>query len=315
MTVKIVSDEEFIALWRELQSPTLVAKSIGVTMRAVMGRRNRLQERYDLDLRTVHLTNPELTLPHDEVRATLSVKGGTVVVFSDAHYFPDIISTAHLALLEIIWALKPLAIVANGDVFDGATTGRHARIGWAKSPSTKLELEAVQDRLGEIQAAAPKGCKLIRTIGNHDIRFDTKLSGNAPEYEGITGFALKDHLPAWHQCWSLMVNGHTMIKHRYHNGIHATYNNTLKAGTNIVTGHLHRLTVTSWGDYNGRRWGVDTGTLADPHGAQFAYAEDNPSPHCSGFAVLTFDDEGHMLPPELCEVIRGKAYFRGKAIA
>jgi hypothetical protein len=110
------------------------------------------------------------------------------------------------------------------------------------------------------------------------------------------------------------VNDTVMIKHRYHNGIHATYNNALKAGRSIVTGHLHRLCVTPWGDYNGRRWGVDTGCLADPHGPQFAYAEDNPSPHCSGFAVLTFDEDGEMLPPELCEVINGCAYFRGERI-
>ena len=315
MTAKKLSDEEFISLWRQYRSPAAVAEITGLDIRGVFKRRNSIQKHYEIDMRTYSARDVLLKLPEDEVRATLSITGGTVVVFSDAHYFPDIVSTAHMALLETIWDLKPAAIVANGDVFDGATTGRHARIGWAKSPSTKQELEAVQDRLGEIQEAAPKGCKLIRTIGNHDIRFDTRLSANAAEYEGITGFALKDHLPAWYQCWSLMVNDNTMIKHRYHNGVHAAYNNTMKAGTNIVTGHLHRLLVTPWGDYNGRRWGVDTGTLADPHGAQFAYAEDNPSPHCAGFAVLTFDDEGNLLPPELCEVIRGIAYFRGRAIA
>ena len=104
-----------------------------------------------------------------------------------------------------------------------------------------------------------------------------------------------------------------MIKHRYHNGIHAAYNNALKAGMSIVTGHLHRLAVTPWADYNGRRWGVDTGTLANPHGPQFDYAENNPSPHTSGFAVLTFKD-GMLLPPELCEVLDEKAYFRGECI-
>jgi predicted phosphodiesterase len=275
-----------------------------------------LQERLDVDLRTIDKRKPSLLLPENQLRAELTVSDCSIVVFSDAHYWPDLISTAHMALIEVIQTLPNVeAIVANGDLFDGATTGRHARIGWATTPTTKQELEAVQDRLGEIEAVAPKGAKLIRTWGNHDIRFDSRLSNAAPEYEGIHGLALSDHLPMWKACWSLMVNETVMIKHRYHNGIHATYNNILKSGARaIVTGHLHRLCITPWGDYTGRKWGVDTGTLADPNGPQFSYAEDNPKPHCSGFAVLTFDDKGEMLPPELCEVINGRAYFRGRRV-
>lgn len=312
---KLISDEQFIECFQRLRSPDQVARELGIAARSVIARRNRMQARLDIDLRTIDLRKPSLLLPENQLRAELTVSDCSIVVFSDAHYWPDLVSTAHMALIEVIQSLPNVAaIVANGDVFDGATTGRHARIGWAKSPTTKQELEAVQDRLGEIEAVAPKGAKLIRTWGNHDIRFDSRLSNAAPEYEGILGMALSDHLPMWKACWSLMVNDSVMIKHRYHNGIHATYNNALKSGRSIVTGHLHRLCVTPWGDYNGRRWGIDTGTLADPDGPQFDYAEDNPKPHCAGFAVLTFDEQGGMLPPELCEVINGKAYFRGKRV-
>jgi hypothetical protein len=59
---------------------------------------------------------------------------------------------------------------------------------------------------------------------------------------------------------------------------------------------------------------VKTGSLADLHGPQFEYHENSPSPACSGFAVLTFD-QGALCPPELCEVIRGKAWFRGEVVA
>jgi hypothetical protein len=124
---------------------------------------------------------------------------------------------------------------------------------------------------------------------------------------------LIDHFPRWKFSMSLMVNGSCMIKHRYHNGVHAIYNNTLKSGTSIVTGHLHSLKVTPWTDYTGTRYGVDTGSLADVNGQQFSYAEDNPKNHRSGFAVLTFYD-GKLLPPELCEVLdeeQGIIYFRG----
>jgi hypothetical protein len=107
-----------------------------------------------------------------------------------------------------------------------------------------------------------------------------------------------------------------MIKHRYAGGVHATYNNTLRAGVSMVTGHLHRLCVTPWSDYNGTRWGVDTGTLSSfgPECQKFTYSEDNPMNWASGFGVLTFDGHGRLLPPELCMVIDGTAYFRGRAV-
>lgn len=48
---------------------------------------------------------------------------------------------------------------------------------------------------------------------------------------------------------------------------------------------------------NGRRYGVDTGTLADPDGPQFVdYLEASPTNWASGFAVLTFHG-GKLLPP------------------
>jgi hypothetical protein len=87
----------------------------------------------------------------------------------------------------------------NSDLLDGARISRHDRIGWQKTHSVKDELEAVQERLGEIERAG-KGLKLLRTIGNHDHRFDSRLASQAPEYEGVKGFALADPLiPNRHQ--------------------------------------------------------------------------------------------------------------------
>lgn len=311
-----ITDEEFIEVFRELRSPELVSKHFGMNIRSVYNRRDFLEKKHDIELRSVPTSMGNLkraavhlTTPEHQQRITAELKDGIVIVFSDAHFWGEE-SVAYLALLNAIQGLKPKMVIANGDIFDGAgQMSRHPRIGWEKAPTGKQQLDAVQTAMGKIEKVA-KGAKLLRTIGNHDIRFESKLSNSVGEYEGIHGFTLRDHLPRWHDAWSIMINGNTMVKHRFNNGLHAAFNNTLRAGTSIVTGHLHRLLVTPWGDYNGRRYGVDTGCLADPHGAQFTYAEDNPSPHCAGFAVLTFKD-GRLLPPELCEVIEGKAYFRG----
>jgi calcineurin-like phosphoesterase family protein len=224
------------------------------------------------------------------------------------------VSTAHRAFVLFAKELKSKIIVINGDAFDGASISRHPPGGtWEATPSVKQELEACQERLAEIEAASLNS-KLHFLWGNHDQRFNARLCAQVGEgFKGIMGMNLTDHFPRWKFSMSLMVNNSCMIKHRYHNGIHAIYNNTLKAGTSIVTGHLHSLKCTPFTDYTGTRYGVDTGSLADVNGQQFSYSEDNPKNHRSGFAVLTFYN-GKLLPPELCEVLdeeEGIIYFRG----
>lgn len=309
-----VSDEQFIALWMHHGNPTDVAKQLGIDIRNVFARRNRLQARHGVDLKTVNdkRGTRRITMPADKVRAIADIEG-YVLVFSDAHFYPGEHSVGLQALVKLIKDLKPKLIVANGDILDGSTIHSHGPQGWERPPTLKEELEAVQGAMGAIEKAA-RGAILHRTIGNHDIRFDRRLATNASEYRGISGTRLADHLPHWNESWSVMVNGNTMIKHRIHGGVHSAYNNTLKGGINVVTGHTHLLEVKPWTDYTGRRYGVSTGMLADPEDAQFRYTEDNPKPWCQGFAVLKYDSEGMLLPPELCEVVNGSAYFRGGVV-
>jgi hypothetical protein len=240
---------------------------------------------------------------------------GSMVVFSDAHYWkgqPP--SVAHQALIEVIREIKPKLVIANGDIFDGARISRFPRNGWENLPRISDELEEATERMAEVRHAAGRA-RLIRTIGNHDIRFDRYLSMNASEMDGIAGFRLADHLMAWPECMSVAINGNTMVKHRFYGGINAAYNATLRAGWNTFNGHTHHLEVKPWGDYNGRRYGTQTGAIAEVCGPQFAYGEDGPTAGCSGFAVGTFDKDGRLLMPELCEVIEGVAYFRGQRVA
>lgn len=316
-----VSDSDFVAAWGAAAgSPQRTSELLGMTVRAVYKRRDSLADKGVL-LQTVPFSPQAERDNHWQQQGwaykrvnNVEVGDGTIVVFSDAHFWPGQAKTiAHLALLEVVKDVRPTVTVANGDIFDGARVSRHARLGWEKLPTVKEELDICDEYMHEIRlAAGPQRSQFFWNMGNHDQRFDRMLAQNAAEYEGVLS-RLEDRFNDWEFAWSLDVNGHTMIKHRWHNGIHAGYNNALKSGRTIVTGHLHRLLVTPWADYNGRRWGVDTGTLSDPHGPQFEYGENNPTPHTPGFAVLTFKD-GMLLPPELCEVIEGHAYFRGQRV-
>jgi hypothetical protein len=240
-------------------------------------------------------------------------RDGVAVVFSDAHWWPGHPRTvAHEAMLKVIRVTKPALVIANGDVFDGAAISRHDPEGWENRPTVIAELEAVKEQLAGIAKSA-RGAALLRTIGNHDMRFDKRLAVRVPDYKHLAGMMLRDHLPDWQEAWCFEINGAVMVKHRWHNGVHAAHNNVLKGGRSIVTGHLHRLLAMPYTDYNGRRWGIDTGTLSEPAFAQFDYAEDAPKNWGSGFAVLTFR-RGELLPPEFCEVIRGAAFFRGEVV-
>lgn len=310
MTTKKATDEQFIDAWKRLKSPRAVANELGLAERNVYIRRREIEARLGIQLAA---NGHGLFIPDNKRRLEMGVENGHAIVFSDAHYWPEDPSVAHNALLRVCKDLKPKLIVANGDVLDGARISRHEPLGWQALPTVREELDVCRERMDEVKRAA-KGARRIWTIGNHDIRFDRLLAVNLPQLEGVEGTRLADHFSDWQFGMSLHLNGSdTVIKHRWHNGVHATYNNAMKGGVNIVTGHLHRLAVTPWGDYRGRRYGVDTGTLADPQGDQFSYLEDNPTPWASGFAVLSFEN-GRLLPPELCEVIDGVPYFRGSRV-
>ena len=256
----------------------------------------------------------EYLRPHG--RRGFRLDNGVILAFSDPHYWPGIKSTAHRAFLKFCRNMKPVCVINNGDALDGAQISRWPRIGWDSRPTVIQELEAVTERLQEIEEAAGTR-NLYWNLGNHDARFETFLAAKAPEFQGVSGFHLKDHFPMWLPSWSIWVNDTLVVKHRFKSGIHATHNNAMWAGKSMLTGHLHSLKVTPLSDYNGTRFGIDSGTLAQPYGPQFEdYMEDNPGNHRSGFVVLTFW-KGRLLWPELAHVLdedSGLVQFRGQVI-
>lgn len=318
MARKTCTDAEFKALY--LQHGTAgTARLLGVSERSTRYRRLNLEKKDQL-----LFVNPNAIINNSlrlyPMRLPFEIENGIVLIGSDAHYWPGEASTAHRGLVylakEFAPELKLLAL--NGDAVDGARISRHPPTGWNRLPTFKEEKQAVDERTTELEDAAPKA-ERIWTLGNHDARFENKLAKDAGEMEGVQGFALKDQFPRWQIAISAWVNGHTVIKHRLKGGVHATHNNTVNAGKTVVTGHLHSLKVTPFTDYNGTRWGVDTGTLANPSGLfeadpQFDYNEDNPQNHRSGFAVLTFW-RGRLLWPEIVAVCgKNEIEFRGRVI-
>lgn len=314
MSKPALSDADFERMFKEV-GPTEMASRLKIRERNVYDRRQRLEAKLGRQITGPdHHNRTRFHIDHPQ-RIRLDVPDGVVLVGSDGHYWPGEVSTAHRAFVKFAKDMKPKAVVFNGDAFDGASVSRHPPIGWAGLPTVQDEIEACQDRLDEIVKAMPKGCRKVWTLGNHDSRFETRIATVAPEYAKVAGVSLKDHFPLWEPAWSCWVNNDCVIKHRFKGGIYAPANNTLWAGKTMVTGHLHSSKVQPITDYNGTRYGVDTGCLAEPFGEPFIdYTEDSPRNWRSGFCVLTFID-GKLLAPELVSVWdEGVVQFRGELV-
>jgi len=246
----------------------------------------------------------------------LGIQDGVVLIGSDAHYWPGIVPTAHRAFVEFCKEYKPKAVVMNGDILDFPAISRFEAsswLDWENRPNVADEIEYAASMLEEIYKAS-KSARHTWCLGNHDSRLETTIASKAPQLAKMKGVHLKDHFgEEWEPCYATFVNDGVVIKHRMKGGIHATRNNTLNAGRTMITGHLHSAKVTALSDYNGTRWGVDCGCIADPYGPQFSnYTELNSLDWRSAFCVATFK-KGKLLWPELVWVSGpGTIQFRGK---
>lgn len=315
-----VSSAEFVRIWEECGgSPARVREILGVDIRNVYQRRQRLEARgYELPTTSERAGNFGELFAYTP-RIHWETRDGVAVAFSDRHWWPgDGITPAEAALLALLHNLNPDLVVANGDVLDGARASKHPPLGWERKPGIADELAAVQVGMRRI-ADHCKRARKVRTVGNHDRRFDYHLSRVGPDYRGIVGTRLSDHLSDWEEAWALHVNhgiagGHTVIKHKHGNGVTAARTNAIKAGVSMVTGHTHRLDAHPIETYGGRHWGVQCGTLSDPRGPHTEYGEDAPDAGRAGFVVLTWRD-WLLLPPELAEVDdAGVCWFRGQPV-
>jgi hypothetical protein len=309
------SDADFIRMF-EKEGPAALRKKLGLPLSNIHRRRNTLERLYGRQIRSPDKTRRATRLAEDHSAVLrYPIKDGVVLIGSDAHIWPGEPTTAMRAFVKFCKEYEPQIVILNGDVLDFPQVSRHPPIGHLELPNIADEIEAAQDQLHDIEMAVRRQCRLVWTLGNHDARFETRLATVAPEYARLHGHSLKDHFPAWSACWRCDLNDSVTVKHRHKGGIHATHNSTMWAGRSMVTGHLHSQKVAPFSDYNGTRYGVDTGCLADPEAKAFVdYTEANPLNWRSGFAVLTFKD-GQILPPELVTVWDDKSVtFRGEII-
>lgn len=303
----MASDEEFIQIYQSSGSNKEAMERLGVSdIRSFRRRLKRIEEKVGTILKPHR--NPNTKLPQYE-HLTINDFEGVLAVFSDAHFWPNEESDSYKILLQILPEIKPDYIISNGDEFDGSSISRFAKDGWSFVPSVADELKACKDSMKAIKEASESSKSMI-LAGNHTNRLQNYLVNNVPEFVGVEGFSFQDHFQDWEIYISASFNDHLVIKHNYHGGIHAAWNNVLKSGVSIVTGHTHRLLCRPYTDYRGTRYGIETGTLCNIYGQQFKYMNNNPRDWMEGFCIITVDK--NTIHPELVSVVNGTAFFRGK---
>ena len=240
---------------------------------------------------------------------TDEIMGGCVIVGGDAHIWPGIDTIMMKAFIKIAKQIKPEIIILNGDIIDGARVSRHGSTLGSAAPKVSAEIDAAKKWMDQL----PKCRRRIFTIGNHDMRVDNYLANQASELEDYAG-RLADRFPMWEFCYSFQLNEDVEFRHRFRAGIHAAYNNAQVSGWTTVTNHTHAQQLTAVRNRRGSHWGVETGMLGDPNHKAFQYGEGAPNRAHQGFAVLTFDETGILMPPEFCQMINGRPVFRGKYV-
>lgn len=309
---RFLTDDEFMVAWREAGgSPAAMSSNTGIGARNIKSRAAKLRGMgYDLPMFS---TNPAYFVPRWTYPAemALTLQDGVILVASDLHMWPQSHQprpTVQQVFLDFAHELKPDVIVFAGDVIDGTRISRHSSIRGQRTPTVTEEADAFAAFCRDMPGARHR----YVTVGNHDLRIDNYLAQNANEMADWAG-RLQDRTPGWEYAYSLIVNNILEIRHDWHNGIHAGYNNALKSGITCVTGHTHAQGVTPYRDRRGTRYGVQLGMLNDPRGPQWEYTHGRSSQARAGFGVLTFDG-GMLLPPELCEEIDGRFFFRNRML-
>ncbi|MGI9572272.1 MAG: hypothetical protein ACR2L5_02995 [Candidatus Actinomarinaceae bacterium] len=245
----------------------------------------------------------------------------TMLVFSDAH-FEGHETASYLIMLKVLKDLVKTrqlkCVVANGDIMDLSILSTFAKYHTEIRPQERTVQKEIWDsqaQLSKIQKiinTAKYPIKQLATFGNHETRLSKVAMTWGRAFEDLEAFKIQNLFPDWDWAMSHLVDDSVIIKHRMRGGIHTAYQNAMRSGLNIITGHTHQLNMRTFNTYSNTSMSIQTGHLSETY---HPYQEDNiANDWNNGFVVITIDPIEKTIHPELVQVnnLFRSAYFRGK---
>tara|TARA_R100000655_G_scaffold40580_2_gene76317 strand:- start:13353 stop:14378 length:1026 start_codon:yes stop_codon:yes gene_type:complete len=244
-----------------------------------------------------------------------------MVVFSDAHFEGDE-TISYKILLKVLKDLtfnrELKCLVANGDIMDLSILSTFAKYHTEIRPEERTVQQEILDsqkQLNKIQKIV-NGAKYpivqLATFGNHETRISKSAMAWGRAFKDFESFKIQNIFPDWSWSMSHLLDDTVMLKHRMRGGIHTAYQNSMRAGLHVVTGHTHQLNYRTFNTYTSSAMAIQTGHLSE---AYHPYLEDNiANDWNNGFVVITVDPKEKTVHPEFVQVsnIHRSAYFRGK---
>ncbi len=244
-----------------------------------------------------------------------------ILVFSDAHFEGHETPSYQImlkVLKDLVQTRQLKCIVANGDIMDLSVLSSFAKFHTEIRPKERTVQKEIYDsqaQLNKIQRIIDKAkypIKQIATFGNHETRLSKAAMSWGRAFEDLEAFKISSLFPDWDWAMSHLIDDTVMIKHRLRGGIHTAYQNSMRAGIHIITGHTHQLNARTFNTYTTSSMSIQTGHLSDSY---HPYLEDAiANDWNNGFAVVTIDPIEKTVAPELVQVSNRyrSAWFRGK---
>jgi len=244
-----------------------------------------------------------------------------MLVFSDAHFEGhETVSFKIMCevLKDLLKTRQLKCIVANGDIMDMSILSSFAKFHTEIRPKERTVQKEIYDsqaqinRIQKIIDKAKYPIKQLATFGNHETRLSKVAMSWGRAFEDLEAFKISNLFPDWEWAMSHLIDDTVMVKHRMRGGIHTSYQNSMRAGIHIVTGHTHQLNYRTFNTYSTSSMSIQTGHLSESY---HPYLEDNiANDWNNGFAVITIDPKEKTVHPELVQVsnLHRSAFFRGK---
>jgi len=218
-------------------------------------------------------------------------------ILSDIH-FPYHDKKALNAAVMYLIEFMPDCIILNGDTIDMYHASNFERD--PRNRDLKYEFDMVRSFLHQLVDLFP-GTRIIYKAGNHDERYESKILQRVPEFINL-GWMTLDTAIHWAQKYQIeIVKNKRIIKaghlnilhgHEFSKGFIAPVNVSrgfyLKAKTNVIAGHHHRISNHVETDINGKTVGAwSTGCLCEMNPK---YMPINSWQH--GFATVIVNSDG-----------------------